>query len=174
MKELYLIRHGETNKTGHLTSKARKDAVAIADLMPLFNRVYSSKIEAAGITAKLISKQEPTLHDEIGYYFPEPDKEHLIFSMMHAQNISYLAAAQRLGDPQFMANIETKAHHLNEFIDDRLEKTNFNSTILIVTDAVIIGEAMLQRNIPIELIPFLRGYVIKENGSISRFMPPLN
>lgn len=169
MKRIYLLRHAEKDASGVLTNKGEEDAKKLGMTLPKFSKVFSSPSSRAKRTAELLTGQIPLIKDEVGFYMAPQAKSDKLNELASELGITFLEAVKQYDDTEVNAGVDSKAIELNEFIDNVFQELGQDENALIVSHDLSISPAMEKRGILLESIPFLGGYVIDENGAVSRF-----
>ena len=126
------------------------------------------------LTAKLISRTEPTVDERANFYMAAADKSDAINKISVSMQIPFLAAVNEYNDEEVMVGVNKQASALNTLVDDLMATAPEDSSMLVVSYDLSISPAMAQRGIPLTSIDFLSGYVIKDDGSIAPFSPEVD
>lgn len=166
-KKVFLVRHAEKGDTGLLTEAGRLAAVEFGKNFPDFTHVYSSDSSRAQETAKLITGKDPIVDPRAGFYMASQGKSDALNQIAKEKNIPFLEAVVFMNDPEVLQGIDAKATELNALVKEIIEKLPVGGVAIVVSHDLSISPAMEQKGIPLESIPFLSGYIIDQNGTIT-------
>jgi len=169
MKELYLLRHAEKNKDGELTEQDQIMASKIGALLPNFARVISSDSSRTRTTAFILTNKVPSTDKRAGFYAATQEKSDALNKLAAEKGITFFEAADLYNDGELLKGIRDQAEALNQLVDETLSALNDDERALIVSHDMTITPAMVLRGQTRESINYLTGYIITDDGSVSRF-----
>jgi broad specificity phosphatase PhoE len=159
-----LLRHGEKDAAGVLTSRGKQAAKALRLQLANFKRVISSDSDRAVLTAKLLTGKDPQVDQRAGYATASVEVSNEINALVKDHGISFLDAARQYNNPEVLRGIDEQAHALNALIDELLGELAEDEKALIVSHDLTIAPAMGFRGVSAESIDPLHGYVISTGG----------
>lgn len=169
MKEVYLLRHAEKDDKGALTARGEQLAQELANNLPNFAMVLSSEIPRTKQTALLLTGMEPRPDVRAGFYETLQDISDAIFRLANERGVNFLEAAEAYNDGELRPGIESKAGELNRLVDEVLSSLGEDERALIVSHDMTIVPAMAARGQTRESIDYLTGFVINEDGTVTKF-----
>ena len=169
---VYALRHAEkAGRDGVITPVGEAAARALRGVLPDFVSVYSSDLERAIVTVRLLTGMEPTVDPRAGFYMGHKEVGDTIYALANDQGISFYEASLQYKNAAQLAGIAKQAAQFNQLVDELLARPD-KGDHLIVSHDLTISPAMVRRGMKPESIAFLSGYIIDDVDRVSRFTPP--
>ena len=171
MKSVYLLRHGEKNSEGTLAEDAKHIAALLRKTLPKFARVISSNVPRAIQTATLLTNEQPHVDVRAGFYIPAEDNSRAIYEFGISKGINFFEAAELYQNGALENGIHEQAINLQDLINETSSQLSGDEVALIVSHDLTITIAMALRGLPKESSNYFSGYILNEEGLISKYTP---
>lgn len=169
MRELYLLRHGETAKDGGITERSKSDAITLGKDLPKFTHVISSDATRAIETALAVSGKNPEIDERAGFYAPAEIKSPEIYQYGISNGINFFDAAELYDYKKLAEGVKDYAKGLIDLVKTVLEQMQDNQCSLIVSHDLTITTAMSVMGFPRVSTEYLKGYRIDGSGVITKY-----
>lgn len=170
MKSIELRRHAEKDSDGLLTKSGIEASKKLGRTLHQFSQALSSDSDRAKLTAKLITGIDAQVDIRAAMWMASAEKSAAINDLAIKQGIMFLEAIAQYNDLEVLKGIDSRANDFNTLIDELLNSLNKDEHGLIISHDLSISAAMVKRGVPIEAIAPLAGYVIYEDGSLSKLL----
>ncbi|MBP9820549.1 histidine phosphatase family protein [Candidatus Saccharibacteria bacterium] len=130
MKQIYILRHAQTNSAGELTESGKNVAIILAKKLPVFDVVVSSPHQRAIQTAQLLTGKMPKTDERASFYMAAQQNSDAINSLAKQKKITFFEAVQIFDNKDILKGMYSQANKLYEFINELLDQNGKNALII--------------------------------------------
>ena len=130
MKQIYILRHAQTNSAGELTESGKNAAILLAKKLPIFDTVVCSPYQRAIQTAQLLRGKMPITDERASFYMAAQQNSDAINMLARQNKITFFEAVQIFDNKDVLKGMYSQANKLYELINELLDQKGNNALII--------------------------------------------
>ena len=130
MKQIYILRHAQTNSAGELTESGTNVAIILAKKLPVFDVVVSSPHQRTIQTAQLLTGKMLKTDERASFYMAAQQNSDAINSLAKEKKITFFEAVLIFDNEDILKGMYSQANKLYELINELLDKKGNNALII--------------------------------------------
>ena len=130
MKQIYILRHAQTNSAGELTESGKNSAILLANKLPAFDVVVSSPHQRTIQTAQLLTGKMLKTDERASFYMAAQQNSDAINSLAKEKKITFFEAVLIFDNEDILKGMYSQANKLYELINELLDQNGKNTLII--------------------------------------------